>query len=302
MKKSTGRQNRAADDATRAPAGESAPPAFPFPIVGVGASAGGMEAFIELLHRVPKDSGMAFVLVQHLDPTHASYLSEAIARATTLPVEEARDGMVVQPDHVYVIPSNADLGILGGALSLLPRPSETRRPHLPIDFFLRALAKDRGSQAIGVILSGTGADGSEGLRAIKAEGGVTFVQDPESAKFSGMPEAAIKTGAADFVRPIPELADELLQIGRHPFVRAHEGEVLSTPADDVELRKVLILLRGAGGVEFSEYKLTSVRRRVARRMAVHRMATLDEYVRLLREDPAEVHALFDDLLIHVTSF
>jgi len=259
-----------------------------------------LEAFVELLRGVPPDTGMAFVLVQHLDPTHPSYLTEAIGRATTLPVEEIRDGVVVQPNHVYVIPSNADLGILGGALALLPRSAE--RPHLPIDFFFRALAKDRGGQAIGVVLSGTGTDGSEGLRAIKAEDGVTFAQDARSAKFSGMPEAAIKTGIVDFALPIPELAQELTRIGRHPFIRAREGEVLSSPTDDKELRKVLILLRNARGVEFGEYKLTSVRRRVARRMALHRVTALQEYVRLLTDDRAEVETLFEDILIHVTSF
>ncbi len=300
MKKKSKSPPTPSSSLTLAPAPSSRP--TPCPVVAVGASAGGMEAFIDLLRRVPLNSGMAFVLVQHLDPTHASYLSEAISRSTKLPVEEARDGMIVSPDHVYVIPPDADLGILHGALALLPRPSPTRWPHLPIDFFFEALAKDRGSQAIGIVLSGTGADGAEGLRAIKAEDGVTFAQAPESAKFSGMPEAAVKTGAVDFVLPIPELADELMRIGRHPFIRSRDDAVLSSPDDDTELRKVLLLLRSAVGVDFAEYKLSSVRRRVARRMAVHRLATLDDYVRVVRDDRAEAQALFDDILIHVTSF
>src|SRR5690606_32907561 len=133
--------------------------------------------------------GMGFVLIQHLDPAHPSYLRDALARTTSMPVDEVRDGMRVEPDHVYVIPSNADVGILKGALTLLPRPTEGRRPHLPIDFFLGALAADRANQAIGVVLSGTGSDGAEGLRAIKSAGGITFAQDPRSAKFGGMPEA-----------------------------------------------------------------------------------------------------------------
>jgi two-component system CheB/CheR fusion protein len=273
-----------------------------FPIVGVGASAGGLESFIELFRHVPSQSGMGFVLIQHLDPRHSSYLTEAIARSTAMPVEEARDGMVVQPDHVYAIPPNADVGILKGALTLLPRLSDGRKPHLPIDFFFKALASDRGRQAIGIVLSGTGSDGSEGLEAIKAEGGVTFVQDPKSAKFSGMPDAALRTGAVDVCLPIAELVEELLRVGRHPFVREREAEVLASPEDEGEIRKVLVLLRNTAAVDFSEYKTASVRRRLARRMAVRRVTALRDYVRLLREDRDEVQALFEDILIHVTSF
>lgn len=305
MKKSKGRR-RSKDSADRAiehvaPARDSAATAS-FPIVGIGASAGGMETFIELLRHISPDSGMAFVLIQHLDPKHASYLSEALARAIKLPVIEIKDQMAIEPDHVYVIPSNADVGILKGTLVLLPRSTEGRKPHLPIDFFFKALAAERKNRAIGVVLSGTGSDGAEGLRAIKAEEGIAFAQDPASAKFCGMPEAAIKTGAVDFALPIPELAQELIRIGRHPFVRGREGDVLTSAADDGELKKILLLLRSAVGVDFSEYKLPSIRRRLARRMALHRLATLQEYVRLIREDRAEAQALFDDILIHVTSF
>jgi len=272
-----------------------------FPVVGVGASAGGLEAFVELLQQLPPDTGMAFVLIQHLDPSHASYLGEALARSTRLPVHEAEDGMPIQPDHVYVIPSNADVGLLNGALALFPRPTEGRKRHLPIDFFFEALAADRRNQAIGVVLSGTGSDGSEGLRAIKAADGVTFAQEPRSAKFSGMPEAAMQAGVVDFSLPIPELAAKLLLIGRHPYVRRREAERLTTAAEESELKKVFILLRGAAGVDFSEYKLASIRRRLSRRMALLRLTDLSEYVRLLREDRAEAQALFDDILIHVTS-
>jgi two-component system CheB/CheR fusion protein len=272
------------------------------PIVGVGASAGGMEAFIELLRHIPQGTGLGFVLIQHLDPTHASYLTEALRRATSFRVHEIQDGMHVEPDQVYVIPSNADVGILQGTLALLPRPSQERKPHLPIDFFFNSLAADLGNQAIGVVLSGTGADGAEGLRAIKAADGVTFAQAPRSAKFSGMPEAAVNTGAVDFCLPIPELAGELARLCRHPFLRGREDETLATPADDGELKKVLLLVRSAIGIDFSEYKPASIRRRLARRMALRRLMTLQEYVRLLRDDRAEVQALFDDILIHVTSF
>ncbi len=271
-------------------------------VVGIGASAGGMEAFSELLRHLPPSHGLAFVLIQHLNPAQPSFLGEALARSTIFPVEDIRDGMRVEPDHVYVIPSNADVGILNGVLTLLPRPTPGRRPHLPIDFFFTALAADLGGRAMGVVLSGTGSDGAEGLRAIKAEDGVTFAQDPSSARFSGMPQAAVETGAVDFCLPIPELAQELVRIGSHPLLHPRDAERRAKPEDDAEIKKVLVLVRSAVGVDLSEYKPASIRRRLERRMALRRLATLQDYIPLLRDDPAEAQALFEDILIHVTSF
>ncbi len=298
------REGGSRDPADGVPTSEDAPASLcpPFPVVGVGASAGGMEAFIELLQQIPRDSGTAFVLIQHLNPAHTSYLSEAIARSTNFPVHEIQDGMRVEPDHVYVIPPTADVGILDGALTLVPRLVGERKPHLPIDFFFQTLAEECGSRAIGVLLSGTGADGSGGLRAIKAREGITFVQTPASAKFSGMPEAAISAGVVDFTLPIPALARELLRIGGHPYLRGPQAQVAGSPTDDIEVKKVVGLLRDAVGVDFSEYKLNSIRRRLARRMALRRITTLPEYVQLLQQDRAEGRALFDEALIHVTSF
>lgn len=277
-------------------------PTTTFPVVGIGASAGGMEAFIELFREMPPDAGMAFVLIQHLDPKHPSYLAEALSRSVSLSVHEVEDGMTVEPNHVYVIPSDADVGILRGALTLLPRPTKERVPHLPINFFFRALAADRGRQAIGVVLSGTGSDGAEGLRAIKQAEGITFAQDPKSAKFGGMPDAAVRTGAVDSVLPVAALAEELARIGRHPFLRSPESEVLASPADNGDLKKILVLLRREVGVDFSEYKPTTIQRRLARRMALRHTDSTQEYVRLLRDEPSEVRALFDDIIIQVTSF
>ncbi len=168
-----------------------------FPVVGIGASAGGLEAFTQLLKHLPSDSGMAFVLIQHLDPTHTSFLREALAGATAMPVTQAEEGVVVERDHVYVIPPNADIALVDGRLSLSPRPEDGRRAHLPVDFFFRSLAAERGSHAIGVVLSGTASDGTEGLEAIKAADGITFAQDPGSAKFGGMPRSAIDAGVVD---------------------------------------------------------------------------------------------------------
>lgn len=300
--KSPRRKNAAASRSKQTT--QAAPVGAPaaFPLVGIGASAGGLETFVELLAQVPPNAGMAFVLIQHLDRTHASYLSEALARSIKQPVTEIENGMRIKPDHVYVIPSNADVGVLDGALTLVPRATEGRALHLPIDFFFKTLAAERGNQAIGIVLTGTGSDGAEGLRAIKAAGGVTFAQDPHSAKFSGMPEAAIQTGMVDFVLPVPDLAQALLRARHHGFVRSRRAAVPTNLASDADLEAILLLVRTAVGVDFGEYKATSIRRRLARRMALLRVETVQAYIRLLQEDPAEPEAFVKDVLIHVTSF
>ena len=186
-----------------------------FPIVGVGASAGGLEAFSELLRHLPQRTGMAFVFVQHLDPTHGSMLRDLLARASSMPVEEAQNGRRMEPDHLYVIQPNTDLTIDGAVLKVAPR-TEVRGQHMPVDFFFRTLAKDQGSYAIGVVLSGTASDGAQGLAAIKGEGGITFAQDEKSAKYGGMPHAAVSTGGVDFVLPPNEIARELARIAGDP--------------------------------------------------------------------------------------
>jgi two-component system CheB/CheR fusion protein len=185
-----------------------------FPIVGIGASAGGLEAFSQLLRALPATTGMAFVLIQHLDPKHQSQLPEVLSRTTAMPVIAVTDRRRVEPDHVYVIPANADIAIAGGVFALTPRPAVDR--HTPIDHFFRSLAREREGRAIGVVLSGTGSDGTLGLGAIKAEGGITFVQDAKSAKHAGMPQSAAV--AADFVLPPVAIAHELARIGDHPYV------------------------------------------------------------------------------------
>lgn len=273
-----------------------------FPVVGIGASAGGVEAFVQLLRALPSRTGMAFVLIQHLDPTHPSALTEVLGRATELPIAEIEDGMRVEPDHVYVIPPNVEVRIAESTLALSPRSVVPREPHLPIDAFFRTLAVDQGHDAIGVVLSGTGCDGSEGVRAIKAADGVTFAQEPRSARHSGMPEAAIRTGDVDVVRPIPELAQELVRIGYDSLARSGTEAVLARSDDDLDFKEVLVLIRRAVGVDLSAYKLPGIRRRLARRMSLSRVATLPEYVARLRFDRAELLALFEDILIHVTSF
>jgi two-component system CheB/CheR fusion protein len=188
------------------------------PVVGVGASAGGLEAFKELLTHLPVDTGMAFVLIQHLDPTHESFLVEALSKATEMPVGQVRHGEEVAPNRVYVIPPNADVGIAQGRLSLTPRQVDGRRLHLPVDSFFRALAAELGSAAIGVVLSGTASDGTEGLASIKAENGITFAQDPKTAKFGGMPHSAVVAGVADYCLEIPQIAAVLVRLSHHPFL------------------------------------------------------------------------------------
>jgi chemotaxis methyl-accepting protein methylase/signal transduction histidine kinase/chemotaxis response regulator CheB len=273
-----------------------------FPIVGVGASAGGLEAFTQLLKHLPADTGMAFVLIQHLDPNHASFLRDALAKATTMAVSQAQDGTAVEPNHVYVIPPDADISIKRGRLTLASRAVDGRRSHLSVDGFLRSLAADHGSHAMGVVLSGNASDGTEGLRAIKAENGITLAQDPDSAKYGEMPRNAVNAGVVDYALAIPELAAELVRLSRHPYLAAVGGTPASGGADLDVRDQILVIVRNTLGVDFREYKPSTVERRLARRMALRRTQDESAYLTLLGRDPEEVRALYEDILIHVTSF
>ncbi len=196
-----------------------------FPIVGIGASAGGLEAFTELLKHLPLDTGMAFVLVQHLDPQHESALTQLLSRATSLPVHEVTDNLRAEPDHVYVIPPNTSLAIAQGVLKLNPRP-KARTPTRSVDVFFESLAEDQRERAIGVILSGTATDGTLGLEAIKAEGGITFAQD-ESARYDSMPRSAVAAGCVDFVLSPKDIANELARIAKHPYVAGQRSDIVT---------------------------------------------------------------------------
>ncbi len=287
--------------ATPAPCVELRSGTSAFPIVGVGASAGGLAAFSELLAHLPVDTGVALVLIQHLDPTHESKLSDLLSRVTKLPVQEVTNGIAVLPDHIYVIPPNTNMAIAEGVLRLTPR--DGRGQHLPLDFFFRALARDRHESAIGVVLSGTGSDGALGLAEIKAAGGITFAQTKESAKFDGMPAAAIAGGAVDFVMTPEDIARELARVGRHPYLvpaRAAPGQ--DAPRDEESFRKIIALLRAAFAADFTHYRETTIMRRTLRRMALHAKTTLAEYAQMLAEDQAELQSLYQDILISVTSF
>src|SRR5262245_46015687 len=276
------------------------PTVAPFPIVGIGASAGGLEAFTEILRALPSDTGMAFVVIQHLDPTHASMLTEILSRATSMLVTEVTDQMVVEPNHVYVIPPGVTMGIGRGTLQLTPR-TDTRGQHRPIDHFLRVLAEDQGHRAIGVILSGSATDGTLGLEAIKAEGGITFAQD-DTAQHTSMPSSAVAAGCVDFVLPPARIAQEIARISRHPYVTGGTEEILNSAGSEPSLSRVLDQLRVATGVDFSSYKRNTLLRRITRRAVLHKMDGLRDYARFLQGDPAEMDALYQDVLISVTSF
>ncbi|MES2356434.1 MAG: chemotaxis protein CheB [Pseudomonadota bacterium] len=275
-----------------------------FPIVGVGASAGGLEAFGQLLQHLPADIGMAYVLVQHLAPNYPSALTDLLRHETSMPVTTITDGMKVQPNHIFVIPPNTTLALHYGVLHLMPRTNK-RGQHLVIDYFFRSLAEDQGSKAIGIILSGTASDGVLGLKAIKAEGGITFSQDQESAKYDGMPHSAIVAGCVDFILSPEKIAQELVRIARHPYglVRARSTEPIEGLGQNEEgFNKIFILLRRHSGVDFTYYKQSTIQRRIKRRMVLNRLEKLSDYIRLLQENLQETDALYNDILINVTSF
>ncbi len=275
------------------------------PIVGIGASAGGLEALRLLFAGVPADTGMAFVVIQHLDPDRPSMLSSVLAGDVGMPVVEVTERMRAEPNRVYVIPASADLHIQHGVLSLVAR-QQTGKPHLPIDSFFRALAEDLPGRAIGVVLSGSASDGTEGLRAIKAAGGITFAQDPQSAQFRSMPESALAAGVVDSCLSPEEISSELVRLSRHPYLAPPDVRVVpvekSLQEDERGLSSILATLREHTQLDFRQYKRPTLMRRIARRMALRRLGSLVEYAEVLRKDSGEAKALAEDILIHVTSF
>ncbi|MBF0326733.1 MAG: PAS domain-containing protein [Alphaproteobacteria bacterium] len=269
-----------------------------FPIVGLGASAGGLEAFEAFFRHVPAESGMAFVLVQHLDPSHASILTEILQRTTAMPVVEVTDQMVVEPNRVYVIPPNREMALFHGTL-LLRLPEQVRGQRMPIDAFLRSLAEDQGEKAIGILLSGTGTDGTLGLRALLGNGGISLVQEPSTAQYDGMPQSAIHAGFATHVLPPERMSEVLLASRQH---RVKGGAAPPALATVGSMNQIMMTLRSVTGHDFSGYKKSTIGRRIERRMAQHNIEDAEVYARFLKNQPAEAHALFRELLINVTSF
>ena len=274
-----------------------------FLIAAIGASAGGVEAFSELVKNLASDSGKAFVLVQHLDPKHHSMLTDLIAKQTSMRVKEVTDGMRVEPNHVYVIPPNALMSIRNHTLQLGPR-DESSHGNMSIDHFMRTLAEDVRNRSIGVILSGTGSDGTLGMAEIQAQGGVTFAQSEDTAKYDGMPRSAITSGSVDYVLPPREIAKELERIAHHPYVG--RDQTLEKPdivsRDGAGLSVIFQLLRRGTGLDFTHYRQTTILRRIHRRMMVHKIEKLDDYVKYVQSNPSEIRALYQDMLINVTSF
>ncbi|MEO8131518.1 MAG: chemotaxis protein CheB, partial [Bryobacteraceae bacterium] len=271
-----------------------------FPIVGIGASAGGLEAFTMLLECLPATTGMAFVLIRHLEPRHQSHLTELLVRKSAIPIREVKGPTPVEPNHVYVIPSGSNLTIVRGILNLSERPHSGAR-NLPIDDFLQALSNDRQCAAVAVILSGTATDGAMGVRAIKDNGGITFAQEPSSAKFDGMPRSAIVSGAVDFILPPDDIARQLVELASHPYLTADPAsEPLA--AESAYFNRIFKKMRTLTGIDFTYYKRNTVFRRTKRRMALQNIHDLKVYCFLVEQSNKEADALAQDLLVNVTSF
>lgn len=289
----------------KVPVTQAAPQAanIRFPIVGIGASAGGLAAFEAFFSGMPRniEPGMAFVLVQHLAPDHKSLLTEIIQRYTPMPAFEVEDGMIVQPNCIYIIPPNCDMAFQNGTLQLLDI-SKTDKQRLPIDFFFRSLAQDQHERAIGIILSGAGSDGTQGVRLIKSECGMVMAQSPESIEFDSMPSSAIATGLVDYVLPAAEMPAKLIDYVTHAFGKLSQLGSSLTLRNQDSMKKIFILLLNKTGHDFSQYKPNTINRRIERRMAVHQIEVIEDYIKYLQQTPAEVEALFLDMLIGVTNF
>jgi two-component system CheB/CheR fusion protein len=270
-----------------------------YPIAAIGASAGGLEAFTRLIGALPADAQLTFILLQHLSPNHESMLQALIAKVTPLPVVEARDGEELRHGTVYVMPPNVVMTLDGDRLKLRPRPESGH--NMPIDVFFRSLSVNQPHRAIAIILSGAGTDGALGLQEVKAAGGITFAQEARSAKFDGMPLAAASTGSVDFVLPPEQIAAELARIC-HQYRHKFEAKGGLAGLEVGQLGTIFAMLRRAHGVDFTQYKQNTIQRRILRRMLLERIETLAGYVEFLRQNPAEVHALYQDLLIKVTGF
>ncbi len=290
----------------------AAPSAQPFPkpangspaphfIVGIGASAGGLEALVKLFSSMPLDNGLAFVVVQHLSPDHKSFMVELLSRKTPIPVLRAEDGLEIKPNHIYLIPPKKNLKMFQGRL-LLVEPDYARGFNLPIDVFFRSLAEEKMHQSIGIVLSGTGSDGTMGIRAIKDSGGMVMVQSESTAQFDGMPRSAISTGLADFILPPEEMPRQLIQYLQHPFVIKERAILREHSSTDTLMHKVFALLKERCGADFSYYKPSTIDRRIERRITINQLNNLEEYYRYLEASSREANLLFNELLIGVTRF
>lgn len=272
-----------------------------FSVVGIGTSAGGLEALQGFFSTMPSDNGMAFVIIQHLDPTRKSQMSNILQKHTQMMVSEIKDGMKVVRNRVYINPPNRDVALIQNTFQLL-KPPNGQRLSLPIDSFFRSLAEDQRDRSIGVILSGSGSDGSQGLRAIRDKGGLVLVQDPQQAKYNRMPQAALNTDMVDRVLPVEKIPNELIDYTSHPYIKPYLKPAAKEQTFNIQLQKILVLIRSHTGHDFSHYKHTTLRRRIERRMALNRLDKISNYINYLQRTPEEVSNLFKDILITVTHF
>src|SRR5450432_3303580 len=274
-----------------------------FPVVGIGASAGGLDAFKKLLKAIPEDSGKAYVLVQHLDPKHESMLPDLLQKVTKIPVLEIADEIKVEPNHIYVIPSNKIMVANDGVLQLTNRPEKNKSTrNLPIDLFFTSLAEVHQSHSIGVVLSGTASDGTAGLKAIKDHGGITFAQEQHSAAYDGMPQSAIDADVVDFILTPEEIPLQLATLNQTFNAGMETDESDSQQKKEDAYRQLLTLLRVRRGVDFSYYKQTTIRRRILRRMGLNKIEQISDYLLFCKENKSEQDILYQDLLIPVTDF
>jgi two-component system CheB/CheR fusion protein len=271
------------------------------PIVGIGASAGGLETLNAFFSIMPQDSGMAFVVIQHLSPQHKSIMASLLDKHTLMPVTQIDDGTTLEPNHVYLNPPGKNVAVFNSRLHLL-EPVRTSAINMPVDFFFRSLSEDQGEKAIGIILSGTASDGTLGVKAVKGEGGMVMVQQPETAKYDGMPRSAIETGLVDFILPVEKMPETLIHYAQHPFLESLAKVKLSDPPVRNQIEKIFALIRSATGHDFSHYKPSTIARRIERRLAVHQITSLSDYILYLQKNQAEIETLFKSLVIGVTSF
>jgi len=272
-----------------------------FPIVGIGASAGGLETLEAFFSNMPPEADIAFVIIQHLSPNFKSIMASLLAKHTRMTVSEIEDGTALKPNCVYLNPPNKNVAVFNRTLHLM-EPVKSNAINMPIDFFFRSLSEDQKEKAIGIIVSGTASDGTLGIKAIKGEGGMVMVQDPNTAKYDGMPKNAIGTGLVDLVLPVEKMPKALISYVKHPFLKSPGKINVAESGIQHDLQKVFALIRSATGHDFSQYKQTTIHRRIERRLAVHQIDKLPDYIMYMQKNPSEIHALFKDLVIGVTRF
>ncbi|MCF7794429.1 MAG: hypothetical protein K9N09_10745 [Candidatus Cloacimonetes bacterium] len=271
-----------------------------FPIVGIGASAGGLEALERFFENMPSDAGIAFVVIQHLDPKHKSIMASLLEKYTKMKIFEVKDGMPVKKNSIYLTPPNKNIEIMNGVFYLLEL-DKTKVVNLPINHFFKSLSNEQAEKAICIILSGTGSDGTQSLKTIKAAGGMIMVQEEKQAKYDGMPHNAIETGLVDYVLPVEKMPEILLKYIKHPILIKQSKQDYKQQFDK-HLNKIFAIIRAQTGHDFSNYKKNTIQRRIERRLAVHQIERISDYLQYLQQTPAEVDILMKEMLITVTNF